>query len=401
MKGKKILLGITGGIAAYKITFLIRLLKKEGAEVKCILTPASCDFISPLTLATLSENPVYIDFWNQKDGQWTNHVGLGMWPDVFLIAPLTANTLAKLATGYCDNLLTATYLSAKCPVIIAPAMDLDMYAHPTTTNNLNQLASYGVQILPAESGFLASGLVGKGRMTEPEDIVAKLKTFFTLNNSMLGKKVLITAGPTHEHIDPVRFIGNHSTGKMGYAIAKEFLQRGAEVLLISGPTKLEIAHPRLTKKEVVSASEMLSLVQEYWTSYQIGVFCAAVADYRPVVKATEKIKKKEEEITLTLVKNPDILAWAGVHKQVEQFLVGFALETNDALQHAKNKIVRKNLDAIVVNSLENEGAGFGHDTNKIAILSKEGQITDFPLKLKQDLAHDIVNYIDDNFEILH
>jgi len=401
MKGKKILLGITGGIAAYKIAFLIRLLKKEGAEVKCILTPASCDFISPLTLATLSENPVYIDFWNQKDGQWTNHVDLGMWPDVFLIAPLTANTLAKLATGYCDNLLTATYLSAKCPVMIAPAMDLDMYAHPTTTNNLNQLASYGVQILPAESGFLASGLVGKGRMTEPEDIVAKLKTFFTLNNSMLGKKVLITAGPTHEHIDPVRFIGNHSTGKMGYAIAKEFLQRGAEVLLISGPTKLEIAHPRLTKKEVVSASEMLSLVQEYWTSYQIGVFCAAVADYRPVVKATEKIKKKEEEITLTLVKNPDILAWAGVHKQAEQFLVGFALETNDALQHAKNKIVRKNLDAIVVNSLENEGAGFGHDTNKIAILSKEGQITDFPLKLKQDLAYDIVNYIDDNFEILH
>ena len=397
MKGKKILLGITGGIAAYKIAFLIRLLKKEEAEVKCILTPASCDFISPLTLATLSENPVYIDFWNQKDGQWTNHVDLGMWPDVFLIAPLTANTLAKLATGYCDNLLTATYLSAKCPVMIAPAMDLDMYAHPTTTNNLNQLASYGVQILPAESGFLASGLVGKGRMTEPEDIVAKLKTFFTLNNSMLGKKVLITAGPTHEHIDPVRFIGNHSTGKMGYAIVQEFLERGAEVLLISGPTKLEITHPRLTKKEVVSASEMLSLVQEYWTYYQIGVFCAAVADYRPVVKATEKIKKKEEEITLTLVKNPDILAWAGVNKQAGQFLVGFALETNDAHQHAKNKIVSKNLDAIVVNSLENEGAGFGHDTNKIAILSKDDQITDFPLKLKQDLAHDIVNYIDDNF----
>ena len=397
MKGKKILLGITGGIAAYKIAFLIRLLKKEGAEVKCILTPASCDFISPLTLATLSENPVYIDFWNQKDGQWTNHVDLGMWPDVFLIAPLTANTLAKLATGYCDNLLTATYLSAKCPVMIAPAMDLDMYAHPTTINNLNQLASYGVQILPAESGFLASGLVGKGRMTEPEDIMAKLKTFFALNNSMLGKKVLITAGPTHEHMDPVRFIGNHSTGKMGYSIVQEFLERGAEVLLISGPTKLEIAHPRLTKKEVVSASEMLSLVQENWPSYQIGVFCAAVADYRPIVKATEKIKKKEEEITLTLVKNPDILAWAGVNKQAKQFLVGFALETNDALQHAKNKIVSKNLDAIVVNSLENEGAGFGHDTNKITILSKDDQITDFPLKLKHDLANDIVNYIDDNF----
>ena len=397
MKGKKILLGITGGIAAYKIAFLIRLLKKEEAEVKCILTPASCDFISPLTLATLSENPVYIDFWNQKDGQWTNHVDLGMWPDVFLIAPLTANTLAKLATGYCDNLLTATYLSAKCPVMIAPAMDLDMYAHPTTINNLNQLASYGVQILPAESGFLASGLVGKGRMTEPEDIVAKLKTFFTLNNSMLGKKVLITAGPTHEHIDPVRFIGNYSTGKMGYAIAQEFLERGAEVLLISGPTKLTLQHPQLKVENIVSAKDMLSVVQDNWFDYEIGVFCAAVADYRPVEQELQKIKKKDDEITLKLVKNPDILAWAGENKKENQFLLGFALETNDALEHAKNKIINKNLDAIVVNSLEHEGAGFGHDTNKIAIISKNHQISDFPLKLKQKLANDIVNYIDCNF----
>ncbi len=397
MKGKKILLGITGGIAAYKIAFLIRLLKKEEAEVKCILTPASCDFISPLTLATLSENPVYIDFWNEKDGQWTNHVDLGMWPDVFLIAPLTANTLAKLATGYCDNLLTATYLSAKCPVIIAPAMDLDMYAHPTTTNNLNQLASYGVQILPAESGFLASGLVGKGRMTEPEDIVAKLKTFFTLNNSMLGKKVLITAGPTHEHMDPVRFIGNHSTGKMGYAIAEEFLNRGAEVLLISGPTKLTLQHPQLKVENIVSAREMLSIVQDNWFDYEIGVFCAAVADYRPVEQELQKIKKKDDEITLKLVKNPDILAWAGENKKENQFLLGFALETNDALEHAKNKIINKNLDAIVVNSLEHEGAGFGHDTNKIAIISKKQQISDFPLKSKKALGADIVAYISKSF----
>lgn len=397
MKGKKILLGITGGIAAYKIAFLIRLLKKEEAEVKCILTPASCDFISPLTLATLSENPVYIDFWNEKDGQWTNHVDLGMWPDVFLIAPLTANTLAKLATGYCDNLLTATYLSAKCPVMIAPAMDLDMYAHPTTTNNLNQLASYGVQILPAESGFLASGLVGKGRMTEPEDIVAKLKTFFTLNNSMLGKKVLITAGPTHEHMDPVRFIGNHSTGKMGYAIAEEFLKRGAEVLLISGPTKLTLQHPQLKMENIVSAKDMLSVVQDNWFDYEIGVFCAAVADYRPVEQELQKIKKKDDEITLKLVKNPDILAWAGENKKKNQFLLGFALETNDALEHAKNKIINKNLDAIVVNSLEHEGAGFGHDTNKIAIISKKQHISDFPLKSKKALGADIVAYISKSF----
>jgi phosphopantothenoylcysteine decarboxylase/phosphopantothenate--cysteine ligase len=398
MKGKKILLGITGGIAAYKIAFLIRLLKKEEAEVKCIMTPASCDFISPLTIATLSENPVYIDFWNQKDGQWTNHVDLGMWPDVFLIAPLTANTLAKLATGYCDNLLTATYLSAKSQVFIAPAMDLDMYAHPTTTNNLNKLDAYGVQIIPAESGFLASGLIGKGRMTEPEDIVNRLNTFFTYQNTMLGRKVLITAGPTYEHIDPVRFIGNHSTGKMGYAIAEEFLKRGAEVLLISGPTNLTLLHPKLHIKDVVSANEMLAFVQDNWQSYEIGVFCAAVADYRPIVQELQKMKKKEEELTLTLIKNPDILAWAGENKKQSQFLLGFALETNNALEHANKKLVNKNLDAIVVNSLENDGAGFGYDTNKISIISKNRQITDFLLKSKKELATDIVTFISKSFE---
>lgn len=397
MKGKKILLGLTGGIAAYKIAFLIRLLKKEEAEVRCIMTPASCDFISPLTIATLSENPVYIDFWNQKDGQWTNHVDLGMWPDIFLIAPLTANTLAKLATGYCDNLLTATYLSAKCPVMIAPAMDLDMYAHPTTTQNLNVLTSYGVQILPAEDGFLASGLIGKGRMTEPEDIVVKLKDFFKLNNSLLGKKILITAGPTYEHIDPVRFIGNHSTGKMGYAIAEALLNRGAKVVLVSGPTKLELTHPNLQKIDVISAEEMLFEVQKHWAESNSGVFCAAVADYRPLHKEDQKIKKKDEEMTLTLVKNPDILAWAGQNKHQNQFLVGFALETNNAIEHAQNKIKNKNLDAIVVNTLENEGAGFGHDTNKIAIISKNLQLTDFPLKTKKELAKDLVDFISKSF----
>lgn len=393
MKGKKILLGITGGIAAYKIAFLIRILKKEEAEVKCIMTPASCDFISPLTIATLSDNPVYIDFWNQKNGQWTNHVDLGMWPDIFLIAPLTANTLAKLATGYCDNLLTATYLSAKCPVLVAPAMDLDMYANPTTTHNLNLLASYGVKILPAESGFLASGLIGQGRMTEPEDIVSELNAFFTIQNSMIGKKVLITAGPTYEHIDPVRFIGNHSTGKMGFAIAEQFLERGAEVTLVSGPTKLSLTHPRLKLHNVVSALEMLDIVKANWPINDIGVFCAAVADYRPNKQEIGKIKKKDEVLTLQLVKNPDIVAWAGEEKTENQFLLGFALETDNAIEYAGKKIISKKLDAIVVNSLENEGAGFGYDTNKISIISKNHQISDFPLKAKKELAKDIVDYI--------
>ncbi len=397
MKGKKILLGITGGIAAYKIAFLIRLLKKEEAEVKCIMTPASCDFISPLTIATLSENPVYIDFWNQKDGVWTNHVDLGMWPDVFLIAPLTANTLAKLANGYSDNLLTATYLSAKCPVFIAPAMDLDMYAHPTTTQNLDKLASFGVQILPAEEGFLASGLIGKGRMTEPVDIVLQLKNFFIARNSMSGLKILITAGPTYEHIDPVRYIGNHSTGKMGYAITEEFLKRGAEVTLVSGPTKLFIKHPNLKKIDVTTADEMLVQVQLYWGEASIGVFSAAVADYKPEVSESVKIKKNEECLTLRLVKNPDILSWAGGQKLNSQFLMGFALETNDAIEYAKSKLISKNLNAIIVNSLENVGAGFGLDTNKICIISRDNNIIEYPLKQKKELACDIVNYISSSF----
>ena len=393
MKGKRILIGITGGIAAYKIAFLIRLLKKQGAEVKCIMTPASSDFIPPLTIATLSENPAYVDFWNKQNGQWTNHVELGMWPDVFIIAPLTANTLAKLANGYCDNLLTATYLSAKCPVIVSPAMDLDMYAHETTSNNLNKLASYGVQVMPAEEGELASGLVGKGRMVEPESIVKYLTNFFEKQKQFDAKKILITAGPTYEYIDPVRFIGNFSSGKMGFAIADEFLKRGAKVTLISGPTNQKLVHPNLEVVSVVTAEEMFENVKLRWKEADFGVFSAAVADYRPEQKEVSKIKKKEDKISITLVKNPDILAWAGLNKTEDQFLLGFALETNNAIEYGRNKLKNKNLSAIVINSLADSGAGFAGDTNKITILSEDNQLIAFDLKSKSDVAVDIVNFI--------
>lgn len=393
MKGKRILIGITGGIAAYKIAFLIRLLKKQGAEVKCIMTPASSDFIPPLTIATLSENPAYVDFWNKQNGQWTNHVDLGLWPDVFIIAPLTANTLAKLANGYCDNLLTATYLSAKCPVIVSPAMDLDMYAHETTNNNLNKLASYGVHIMPAEVGELASGLVGKGRMVEPESIVKYLTDFFVTQKQFDAKTILITAGPTYEYIDPVRFIGNFSSGKMGYAIADEFLKRGAKVILITGPTNQTLVHPNLEVVSVVTAEEMFEFLRSRWVEANVGVFSAAVADYRPEQMETSKIKKKDDKITINLVKNPDILAWAGKNKTKDQFLVGFALETNNAIEYGKNKLKLKNLNAIVINSLADPGAGFAADTNKISILSEDEQLLDFDLKSKADVAVDIVNFI--------
>lgn len=398
MKGKRILLGITGGIAAYKIAFLIRLLKKKEADVKCIMTPASCDFISPLTIATLSENPVYIDFWNQRDGTWTNHVDLGMWPDVFLIAPLTANTLAKLIHGQSDNLLTATFLSAKSPVIVAPAMDLDMYIHPATKRNLAQLELDGVQIIPAESGELASGLVGQGRLAEPENIVAVLEEFFAKSNAFQGQKVLITAGPTYEKIDPVRFIGNHSSGKMGFEIAKVFLSQGAEVTLISGPTKEKLTHKNLILHSIQTAEEMLAKVQSCWKTMNVGVFAAAVADYRPESPEVQKIKKNEERMTINLVKNPDILAWAGANKTENQKLVGFALETNDAEKHGFDKLKRKKLDFIVVNTLEDKGAGFGVDTNRIKIIDKSNKLISFELKPKHQVALDIVNYLKENIE---
>ena len=393
MKGKRILLGITGGIAAYKIAFLIRLIKKKEAEVKCIMTPASCDFISPLTIATLSENPVLIDFWNQNDGTWSNHVELGAWADVFLIAPLTANTMAKLVHGQSDNLLTATYLSAKCPVMIAPAMDLDMYAHPATLRNLQQLESENVHVIPAEFGELASGLVGKGRMAEPEHILEHLIEFFEKDTFFESKTVLITAGPTYEKIDPVRFIGNHSSGKMGFHIANQFLKQGAKVILVTGPTKEILHHPNLTRFDIESAEEMLDVVQNHWKSCDIGVFSAAVSDYRPAERAEQKIKKSADELTLQLIKNPDILAWAGKNKSGKQILMGFALETNNAEEHAKGKLERKNLDFIVVNTLEDEGAGFGVDTNCIKIMDKNNNLTSFELKSKREVARDIVQYL--------
>jgi phosphopantothenoylcysteine decarboxylase / phosphopantothenate---cysteine ligase len=394
MRGKRILLGITGGIAAYKIAFLIRLLKKNEAEVKCIMTPASCDFISPLVVATLSGNPVGIEFWNKNDGTWNNHVEYGLWADVFLIAPLTANTLSKMASGSCDNLLLATYLSMKTKTIVAPAMDLDMYSHPATLRNLKQIESDGVQIIPVESGHLASGLEGEGRMAEPETIFHALYGSGTESKKdFQGKTVLITAGPTYEEIDPVRFIGNHSSGKMGYAIAEAFLSQGANVILISGPTKLVLKHENLTFISINSAVELLNEVQLHWKNAEIGVFSAAVADYRPKEKAKEKIKKSEEVMTIELVKNPDVLKWAGENKLDNQILVGFALETENLEKNAKAKLESKNLNMIVMNTMKDIGAGFGVDTNKISILDNCNNFETFELKSKSEVAKDILMYL--------
>lgn len=393
LQGKKIILGITGGIAAYKIAFLIRLLKKNGAAVKCILTPASSDFISPLTVATLSENPAYSVFWNKEDGKWTNHVELGMWADLMVIAPLTANTLAKMSHGICDNLLMATYRSAKCPVIVAPAMDLDMYAHPSSKEGLDRIAQNGVQIIPAEKGFLASGLEGEGRMAEPETIFNVIEAFFEKQETLKGKKVLITAGPTYEAIDPVRFIGNHSSGKMGFALAENVLQRGGEVILVAGPTACKLSHKSLKLISVTSASEMMEAVQSNWSEMDGGIFAAAVSDYRPVEQAPQKIKKSADKMTIELVKNPDILKWAGAHKKETQWLCGFALETNDGIKHATQKLDKKNLDLIVLNSLEDKGAGFGHSTNKIHILDKNNNSKKFELTSKTTTANNILAYI--------
>ncbi len=395
MQGKRILLGITGGIAAYKIASLIRLLKKSEAEVKCIMTPASCDFISPIVVSALSENPVGIEFWNKKDGTWNSHVDYGLWADIFLVAPLTANTLSKMATGSCDNLLLATYLSMKGRTIVAPAMDLDMYAHATTKRNLEQLQGDGVQIIPAESGQLASGLEGEGRMAEPETIFDFLKNATVITEQYWkGKNALVTAGPTYEAIDPVRFIGNHSSGKMGYRIAQELLNRGASVTLVSGPTNLTLEHPQLEMVKITSAEEMLEAVQSAWSGVDVGIFAAAVADYRPQDVADEKIKKSEDSMTIELVKNPDILKWAGAHKKEGQTLVGFALETNNVKENANKKLVSKNLNLIVMNTLQDVGAGFGVDTNKISILDNRNNFESFELKSKSKVANDIISYLE-------
>lgn len=395
MRGKRILLGITGGIAAYKIAFLIRSLKKAGAEVKCIMTPASVDFISPLVVSTLSQNPVGIQFWNKEDGTWNNHVEYGLWADVFVIAPLTANTLSKMAVGSCDNLLLATYLSMKTSTIVAPAMDLDMYQHPATKRNLDQIESDGVSIIPAESGELASGLIGEGRMAEPEQIHAFIEDYFASKGDLAlrGKKVLITAGPTYERIDPVRFIGNHSSGKMGNEIALACASRGAEVTLVMGPSHVITDHPNVSRIDVVSADEMQGTVQEHWQNADLGIFAAAVADYRPKAVAGQKIKKSEDQLSVELVKNPDILAWAGEHKKDRQLLVGFALETENLKDNAAKKLTKKNLDYIVMNTTADEGAAFGVDTNKISILDKHNKVTSFELKSKTEVAKDIIDHI--------
>ena len=396
MQGKRILLGITGGIAAYKIAFLVRILKKSGAEVKCIMTPASSDFISPLVLATLSGNPVGIEFWNKDSGVWTNHVEYGLWADLFVLAPLTANSLAKMASGSCDNLVLATYLSMKAPVIVAPAMDLDMYAHPTTKRNIAQIEKDGVVVIPAESGELASGLEGEGRMAEPETIANAIKNHFLVQlskKSLVGKKILITAGPTYEALDPVRFIGNHSSGKMGFAIAEYCLNQGAKVTLICGPTAMNLKHENLTLISLNTAVEMLDSVQSVWDNMDIGIFSAAVADYRPKNVVNEKIKKNDDSLVIEFIKNPDVLAWAGSVKKEKQILVGFALETNDMLANGKSKLERKNLDLIVMNNLSDEGAGFAGDTNKISLFDNHNNLTNFELKSKSEVAKDIVEYL--------
>lgn len=395
MRGKRILLGITGGIAAYKIAFLIRLLKKSGAEVKCLMTPASCDFISPLVVSTLSQNPVGIEFWNKKDGTWNNHVEYGLWADIFVIAPLTANTLSKMAQGACDNLLLASYLSMKGKTIVAPAMDLDMYKHPATKRNLELVEADGVQIIPAGTGQLASGLEGEGRMAEPEEIYDSIKSYLLSSGRMNydGKKVMVTAGPTYEAIDPVRFIGNHSSGKMGYEIADALAEQGAEVVLISGPSSCKVKNESIKLISVSSAEEMLEATREYWSGMDIGVFAAAVADYRPKNIAENKIKKASDKMSIELVKNPDILKWAGENKKDDQLLVGFALETQDLLENGRSKLEKKNLNMIVLNTLEDSGAGFGGDSNKISILDNHNNLTTFELKSKADVARDILSYL--------
>lgn len=393
--GKNILLGITGGIAAYKTTFLVRLLIKAGANVKVILTDSASSFVSPLTLATLSKNPVVSSFVidDEKEGlSWNNHVELGLWADYMIVAPATANTLSKMANGVCDNMLLATYLSAKCPVLFAPAMDLDMYKHPSTTISFDKLASFGNIMIPAGKGELASGLHGEGRMAEPEEIVNHLKQFIRNGLPLSGKKVLITAGPTYEAIDPVRFIGNHSSGKMGFELAKAAANFGAEVFLISGPSHLEVMHDLIKLIRVTSADEMYKAAHEYYPSTDIAICAAAVADYKPKTKAEQKIKKKDSELTIDLVKNKDILFSLGEQKK-HQFLVGFALETENEVDNATNKLKKKNLDAIVLNSLNDKGAGFGKSTNKITIIDKNLDIKTFDLKTKAEVALDIVNEI--------
>lgn len=392
MKGKKIVLGITGSIAAYKAAVLARALIKKGAEVQIVITPAGKEFITPLTLSTITSKPVISEFFARRDGTWHSHVDLGLWADAMLIAPATAATIGKMANGIADNMLITTYLSMKAPVFVAPAMDLDMFAHPSTQKNLDTLRSYGNIIIEPGEGELASHLVGKGRMEEPENIVAVLEDFFAKKSDLAGKKVMITAGPTYEKIDPVRFIGNYSSGKMGYALAECCAERGAEVTLISGPVSITTKHPNIRTISVESAEEMYQTATSEFGSSDAAILCAAVSDFTPEVKAEQKIKREKDDLIIKLKPTKDIAAALGKLKKDHQVMVGFALETNDEVEHAKGKLERKNLDFIVLNSLNDKGAGFRHDTNKITIIDKENVI-EFPLKNKKEVATDIINHL--------
>jgi len=403
LKGVKVLLGVCGSIAAYKAAMLTRLLVKQGAEVQVLMTSAAQDFITPLTLATLSKKPALSQYFTAANGVWNNHVDLGLWADLMVVAPLSANTLAKMAHGQSNNLLTATYLSARCPVFVAPAMDLDMYAHPATQRNLALLQEYGNHIIEAEHGELASGLQGQGRMAEPEHIVAALEKYWQNHGTpaahppnagpLSGQQVLVTAGPTHEAIDPVRFIGNHSSGKMGFALAHELAQLGAQVHLVCGPTHQQSNHPNITRVDVTSAQQMHAACMALWPKINVAVLAAAVADYTPKEPANQKIKKKETALNIELVKTHDIAAELGKRKGPRQFMVGFALETQDEHQNAVEKIKKKNFDIIVLNSLNDPGAGFKHNTNKVTIIDRQGQSTPYPLKSKDQVAKDIVHEI--------
>ena len=394
LKGKHIILGVTGSIAAYKAATLTRLLVKEGASVKVVMTPLAKEFITPLTMATLSKSPIMVDFYNPENGDWNSHVDLGLWADLYLIAPASANTIGKMAGGIADNLLLTTYLSAKCPVMVAPAMDLDMYQHPATQRNLQILQSFGNIIIEPESGELASGLIGKGRMAEPEQIVTFITDYFAKRTDFKGKRVLVTAGPTYEKIDPVRFIGNYSSGKMGLAIAEELAGRGAEVILVCGPVNLKTRHPSIHRVDVESAAQMYEVASREFETCDIAVLSAAVADFTPKEKADRKIKRGKEDLVLELLPTRDIAAELGHVKKASQMLVGFALETNDEENNAFSKMQRKNLDMIVLNSLNDKGAGFGGDTNKVTIMDRTGGKTVYELKTKTEGARDIVNEIE-------
>jgi phosphopantothenoylcysteine decarboxylase/phosphopantothenate--cysteine ligase len=394
LKGKKIVIGITGSIAAFKIPYLIRLLKKEGAEVRVMMTPAAVDFITPLTLSTLSENPVLVDPFDPVDGTWNNHVELGRWADLYIMAPVSANTIAKMAHGISDNFLLTAYLSAKCPVYFAPAMDLDMYLHAATQGNIKKLQSTGNLLIEPVVGELASGLTGAGRMEEPEKILDTIKEHFqSAKKKFVGMKALVTAGPTYEAIDPVRFIGNHSSGKMGFAIADELAAQGATVTLVTGPTAQTVNNDNISRIDVTTAKQMSAACKRAFKSTDLLIMAAAVADYRPEKVSSSKIKKTDKTLALKLVANEDILSSLADIKKKGQLIAGFALETGNGLKHAKDKLKRKNLDLVVLNTVSEKGTGFGHDTNKVTLIDKSGKVSRYPLKSKQEVARDIVNYI--------